>query len=275
MDANNLEILECRRQTAYKHAGCAIPFEMELFGQRAAFEVVCHTSQITLKDIVHPARQLDEIIIRQALKHQLFSGKSITCSAGCMACCKYAVTVSPAEAFAIHDLIRNLPRPYRLELLRKMTIAGRKILTSFPSIIKSCGTGQNPASNSLDELSRWYKALNLTCPWLENKLCSHYTFRPLVCREFLVTSSSSCCNPNAVGGRVKVNIPVRMAEVLMEVCSKLLGSRTQAVFLPLVPAWCDSFADLQDRLFDAPQAAALLLDTIIAHQQKTIFITAK
>jgi Fe-S-cluster containining protein len=271
MKTNTLEILECGRQTVSQDSVCAghlFPFELELFGVHLELCAVCRNEKITLKDLVGPARQLCDIVTQLAIEHQRLYGKPVTCSAGCMACCKYMVTVSPAEVIAINDTINNLPRQSRLALLRSMTMAGRKILSAFPSIVKSCDLGHTQSSSRLVELSRWYAAISVTCPWIENKMCSLYSDRPLVCREFLVTSASANCNPNSSKKKTIIDLPIKMAEVLMEVCAKLTGTKPQAMFLPLVPAWCDEFSDLQSQWFDTRQTAELLIETMIEHQQR-------
>lgn len=35
------------------------------------------------------------------------------------------------------------------------------------------------------DLSRWYSGLDLPCPFLAERSCSIYPFRPLACREHL------------------------------------------------------------------------------------------
>jgi Fe-S-cluster containining protein len=270
MNTNALEILKYNRQTASQSSVCAetvFPFELELFGVHLELCAICRSEQITLKDLTGPARQLCDIVTQLAIEHQRLSGKPVTCFAGCMACCKYMVTVSLAEAIAINDMINNLPRQYRQTLLRDMTMAGRKILSTCPSTNETCNIEDIHSSSRLVEYSRWYSQINLICPWIENKLCSQYSNRPLVCREFMVTSPSAKCNPNAPYGRTTVDLPIKMAEVLMAVCAKLTGTKPQAMFLPLVPAWCEDFLDLQNKLFDAREAAEILVETIFAHQQ--------
>jgi Fe-S-cluster containining protein len=264
-----LEILEYGEQTASHDSVCAedlFPFGLELFGARLNLCVVCKSDKVVLEDLVHPARQLCDIIIRQTMEHQRLCGQPVRCSAGCMACCKYAITVSRAEALAINSMINNLPRQARQALLRSMTMAGRKILGASRSTVGPQGSGAEGSSNSLLELSRWYAQMNLTCPYIENKLCSHYTDRPLVCREFMVTSPPAQCVASIKNGRIVVDLPIRMSEVLMEVGARLTGTTPQAMFLPLVPAWFDELSDLQDIRYDARQAVGLLIETVLQHQ---------
>jgi hypothetical protein len=265
MGKNVFKIFECGRQAAFKRVASPavkIPFELELFGHPVALEAVCTDSKIALKDIVYPAHQLSSIVVRHAIEYQRSCGRPVACSAGCMGCCKYAITVSLAEAFAINDMIDNLPRQSRLVLLRNMAEAGTRILGSCSSIIKTINSQQSYLSNQLVEFSRWYSSMDLTCPWLENGLCSEYSSRPLVCREFLVTSSPSRCNSKVHYGRTMVDLPFKMAEVLMTVCAKLTETKALATFLPLVPVECEYFTETQNKRFDARKVAELLIDTI-------------
>jgi Fe-S-cluster containining protein len=268
MKKKALEILEYDGRIASQDSVCAgssFLFGLELFGVRLDLCVVCKSEKIVLEDLVHPARQLCDIIIRETLEHQRLCGQPVRCSAGCMACCKYAITVSQAEALAINSMISNLPRQARQALLRNMTLAGRKILGTCRST-----TGvPSDSSNSLAELSRWYARINLTCPYIENKLCSHYADRPLVCREFMVTSPPAQCVPSIKNERIIVDLPIRMSEVLMEVGARLTGTTPQAMFLPLVPAWFDELSSLQDIRYDARYAAGLLIETVLQHRHKT------
>jgi Fe-S-cluster containining protein len=271
MEKSVFRIFERGRQTASKWVASpavSIPFELELYGQPVAFEAVCADSRITLKDLVYPAHQLSDIVVRRAIEHQRLCGNPVACSAGCMECCKYAITVSLAEAFALNDMIKFLPRQPKQALLGKMTEAGTKILSSCLSVSETMDTQHAHFSNQLIELSRWYSAMDLVCPWLRNKLCSEYPSRPLVCREFLVTSSPNRCSPKALYGRNIVDLPIKMAEVLMTVCAKLTNTNALAIFLPLVPVECEDFAELQNKYYDARRAAGLLVETIIEHRQR-------
>lgn len=272
MKKSVFEILECGGQAASQDSVCAadsFPFGLELFGVRLNFSLVCKSEKAGLEDLVRPAQQLCDIIVRQTIEHQLLCGQPVRCSAGCMACCKYAVTVSRPEALAINSMINSLPRQARQSLLRNMTMAGRKILVACRPTIRSQSLGTDGSSDSLAELSHWYAQMDLTCPYIENKLCCHYARRPLVCREFMVTSPPAQCVPNIKNTRIVVDLPIRMSEVLMEVGAKLTSTNPQAMFLSLVPAWFDELSDLQYTRYDARRVAELLIETVLRHQHKT------
>ena len=55
----------------------------------------------------------------------------------------------------------------------------------------------------------------------------------------------------------------------MAVCAKLTHINALAILLPLVPAECEDFAELQTQYFDARHAAELLVATNIEQRQQT------
>jgi Fe-S-cluster containining protein len=56
-------------------------------------------------------------------------------------------------------------------------------------------------------LSAAYFALGLPCPFLEDESCSIHPERPLVCREYLVTSPAELCAGPAQEGVTPVAVP--------------------------------------------------------------------
>jgi len=57
------------------------------------------------------------------------------------------------------------------------------------------------------ELSLAYFALRIPCPFLEDESCSIHAERPLVCREYLVTSPPELCAGPAQEGVTPVAVP--------------------------------------------------------------------
>src|SRR5262249_4341970 len=63
------------------------------------------------------------------------------------------------------------------------------------------------AARSDRALSAAYFALGLPCPFLEDESCSIHPERPLVCREYLVTSPAELCAGPAQEGVTPVAVP--------------------------------------------------------------------
>jgi Fe-S-cluster containining protein len=105
--------------------------------------------------------------------------KAISCRKGCGACCRQLVPVSRTEGERLLEEIKALP-PGRQQRLRERFAAAEAKVTA-------AGLGER-AGRSDRELSLAYFALGIACPFLEDESCSIHPVRPLVCREYLVTS---------------------------------------------------------------------------------------
>src|SRR5260370_9472019 len=57
------------------------------------------------------------------------------------------------------------------------------------------------------ELAVTYFALGIPCPFLEDESCSIHPERPLVCREYLVTSPAELCSGERQEGVTPVAVP--------------------------------------------------------------------
>src|SRR5580700_4908634 len=58
-------------------------------------------------------------LVDVAVKAVEDKGKTISCKAGCGACCRQLVPISETEARAIADLVEQLPEPRRAEIRRR------------------------------------------------------------------------------------------------------------------------------------------------------------
>src|SRR5512134_1034918 len=149
------------------------------------------TGFVPITAIVPVTRRLGEEAMQLEELHAKEAGKSISCRMGCAACCRMMVPVSPPEAFALRDYVKQLPADRRGPIM--------DLLDQLQEIANA----STPLSDKeLDPINRAYYALRLPCPFLENELCSIYETRPAACRELLVTSPAELCS-NIVGNPVE------------------------------------------------------------------------
>jgi Fe-S-cluster containining protein len=105
-------------------------------------------------------------------------GKEISCRKGCGACCRQLVPVSRTEGERLLGVIEAMPPERRRELGARFAAAATA-----------------------------YFALGIPCPFLEEESCSIHPERPLVCREYLVTSPAELCAGPAQEGVTPVPVP--------------------------------------------------------------------
>src|SRR5262245_34910034 len=125
-------------------------------------------------------------------------GKAISCRKGCGACCRQLVPVSRTEGERLLQVIDAMPAERR-EALKARFAAAEKA-------IDAAGLAERKGRSDRD-LSTAYFALRVPCPFLEEESCSIHPERPLVCREYLVTSPAELCAGPEQEGVTPVAVP--------------------------------------------------------------------
>ena len=121
------------------------------------------------------------------------SGKTISCKAGCGACCRQLVPLSETEASFLARLVAGMPRDRRRKIERRFSkavaaLSRAGMLEGLDDAWRSTGEAEQ------EQLSLDYFHLGIACPFLEDESCGIHPDRPLACREFLVTSPAEHCS---------------------------------------------------------------------------------
>lgn len=126
------------------------------------------------------------------------TGKAISCRKGCGACCRQLVPVSRTEGERLLQIVEAMPAERREALKERFAAA--------QAAIEEAGL-KDRQERSDRELSTAYFALGVPCPFLEDESCSIHPERPLVCREYLVTSPAELCAGPKQEGVTPVAVP--------------------------------------------------------------------
>jgi Fe-S-cluster containining protein len=210
-----------------------------------------------LADMVPLARHLAERILASAVAQLHERGLQLSCRKHCDACCYYLVPVSAPEAFALWESMLSLPDPSRERIAGRFEQAARNVLaTPFTA----------PADEQAEELLKtvadWYTALEQPCPLLKQHVCELHTERPVVCREYNVVSEASLCDGNRPGVATRLELPVSLAECLMELAAHMEGSEPEGVILSTLLAWLPENLDRHHRTYPAIELAQTLLEIV-------------
>lgn len=187
-------------------------------------------------------QSLANTVVELAAEREEQEGHSITCRAGCGACCRQLVPISETEAFHIRDLIESLPESRRAAIQARFTAARKRLEeTGMLERILDCTRSGLQADRSL---GIDYFHVGIPCPFLEDESCSIHPDRPVACREHLVTSPAEhCARPHALPVR-GVRLPVRVWTALAAIDPVPEGSRcVRWVPLILAPEWADAHAE--------------------------------
>ena len=160
---------------------------------RIAHPITVPNAPVTAAEMVPALQGLVNAVVDAAE-----AGKTISCRKGCGACCRQLVPVSRTEGERLLQLVDGMPAERR-EILRARFAAAE-------AAIDAAGLKER-AGRSDRDLSTAYFALRVPCPFLEDESCSIHPDRPLVCREYLVTSPAELCAGPAQEGVTPVAVP--------------------------------------------------------------------
>jgi len=160
---------------------------------RVVHPITVPDAAVPAADVVPALQGLVNAVVEAAEK-----GKTISCRKGCGACCRQLVPVSRTEGERLLEVLEAMP-PSRREVLTARFAAAE-------TAIEAAGLKDHKARSDR-ELSTAYFALGVPCPFLEDESCSIHPERPLVCREYLVTSPAELCAGPKQEGVTPVAVP--------------------------------------------------------------------
>ena len=169
-------------------------------GEPVEIEVPVEAGPSTLQDLLPVFQELSDLFANRGAERAEAEGRTVSCRAGCAACCRQLVPVSDTEARALAALVDAMPEPRRGQVRQRFEAA---IATLAPTGVldRTVRPGENHAALATD-----YFRLRVACPFLEAEACSIYADRPLACREYLVTSPPQACG--ALDAAVIDNVPL-------------------------------------------------------------------
>lgn len=177
-------------------------------------------------------RALTDSVVAEATREVTAAGLSISCRAGCGACCRQPVPIAESEAFALASLIRSWPaaRRRRVEARFRESVAA---LEAAGVLARLRALDEIEDDDERQSIGREYFALGLACPFLEDESCSIHADRPIACREYLVTSAAAECADPGPERIDLVPVPIRPSVALFRMTSEGMGERSHPLLLVL------------------------------------------
>src|SRR5690242_780192 len=190
---------------------------------RIAHPMTVPASPVPATAVVPALQGLVNAVVEAAEDQAAHTGKAISCRKGCGACCRQLVPISRTEGEALLALVEAMPREQRK--------AVRSRFAAAEAAIAEAGLAER-GTRSDREMSVAYFALGVPCPFLEDESCSIHPDRPLVCREYLVTSPAELCAGPRQEGVTPVPVPK------LSLAARRLQDESDAWFpLALLMAW--------------------------------------
>lgn len=200
-------------------------------------------ARLGLTALVTQAFKLADRIARKGVEREAKLGSEIPCIKGCAACCRSLVRVSIPEALYIYERLLKSERPWRWrdEILQRFQQARETLKQNGLAEALERDLIRQPGDVSYDHrvhlLTQRYLSLRLACPFLEGEACSIYSWRPVTCRHYYVTTPADwCVDPFAKNTR-RVSLPLNVTDLLAQVTEDVLDEPFRMIALPLMLNW--------------------------------------
>ena len=213
-----------------------VDFTLGLGEGRLDVSVLVPSGRVTLTQILPVLQSLSSDIMASTVEQTEAEGHRISCRAGCGACCRQMVPLSIFEAEALGDWIRTLPQERQDELARRFDAAlialrdGGMLERLNPKSLAE--KNEQAAPLALD-----YLMLRVACPFLVDESCSIHAIRPLICREYLVTSPAEFCVFPTRDKVTGVPVPVKLSSAMFKLGVDVEGGVRGWIPLVFLFAW--------------------------------------
>ncbi len=221
-------------------------------------KVAVKVGPMSLAALVPTACQLTDGLVARAVRLEVEAGRAISCQAGCGACCRHMVPVSPPEALYLMNVIDSF-EPARRSAISERFEQLEKVLDEHGMIAELLDPDVIDAP--VLPVARQYFGLGLACPFLVDESCRIYPHRPVACRDYNVTSPPAWCARPYEHDVAKVPMPLPLSVPLAKLAAEITAQKPVLIPLALVPRWVATHADLRTRQWSGPD----LFDRFLAH----------
>jgi Fe-S-cluster containining protein len=189
--------------------------QLRIDGESVAFEVTVPAGPTPLGELLPVFQGLTNAVVDRAVAKAEASGKTISCRAGCGACCRQLVPLTESEARVLARLVEALPETRRTVLRERFAEAVRRL--GEAGVLARLTRAFEAGGETIREVGLAYFAVGVACPFLEAESCSIHPDRPLACREYLVTSPAVNCATPSPETIEMVPLPGRPSAAVMQV----------------------------------------------------------
>jgi len=171
------------------------------------------------------------------------AGKRVSCRKGCAACCRQLIVISLVEAHALAKLVADMPEPRQSEIRARFAEAARRfaeISMAKRDISGDPDSDEFPLVESDDQRlgAAWFSR-QIACPFLDDETCGIHPSRPLVCREYQVTSPSAACSRLYRAPVERIETSVQLGQSLARATAEIAGVPSAMIPLVMALQWSD------------------------------------
>lgn len=162
------------------------------------------------------------------------SGGEISCRKGCGACCRQPVPLAEIETYQIAAMVEAMPEPRRSEIKQRFEDGWHHFAEiGWFDRLEECF---KLASEERNKVITEYFYEGVPCPFLEDESCSIHLDRPVVCREYLVTSPAENCSDPSAENIKMVEMSVKPSGVVRKITNSEKFHNQPVNFVPMILA---------------------------------------
>jgi Fe-S-cluster containining protein len=211
-------------------------FALPVGGAALNVSVQLPAGRTTLTQLLPIIQNLENAVVAKISAEASAAGHPISCRAGCGACCRQLVPINLFEAEALADWLATLPEE-RMAVLRERFSRALALLRNAGVIERILDGSWSHDEQTSTELAVDYFHAGAACPFLENESCSIHPMRPLICREYLVTSPPHLCQDPAVNNVSGIQLPLRLSRAMFAIGQEIEQDHRGTMPLVFLLAW--------------------------------------
>jgi len=211
--------------------------KLNVVGQELTIDMRLPVRPTRPRELLPLYRGLSEHLTQAVLVHVHEGGRTVSCTRSCGACCRQLVPIAELEAWRIRELIDELPEARRAVIRERFVAARRRLAEGGLLQPLEDPTTIGPAAAT--GFGERYFALGIACPFLEDESCSIYEDRPVICREYLVTSPAANCAHPTRETIATVPVPSAVSRAIRWLTAP---GQEQPPWVPLIlaPEWAEA-----------------------------------
>ncbi|QQS39638.1 MAG: YkgJ family cysteine cluster protein [Acidobacteriota bacterium] len=212
---------------------------LQIDGEPLNFVMTVPAKRVTIRRMLPVFQQMAGSVVGLSVDTVKAAGMSVSCKAGCGACCRQAVPLSEPEAFEIAELVERLPEHRKKVVKERFEKAVKKLAEA--GWIARLDNAVNADDRERELIVEDYFREGIPCPFLEDESCSIHPDRPIACREYLVTSPAEHCKSPFKGKVRGVPLVVKPSATLNKI-SRTGNMDGAAGFVPMILAlvWAEN-----------------------------------
>ena len=151
-------------------------FKLSWQGRELSASVTLPSEPVSPRRLLPMVQNFTNALVGMGENFVESAGETVSCKAGCGACCRQLVPVSETEARHLRDLVDAMPEPRRTAVRERFADAKRQLdATGLLSKLEKPNEHTRDTAIGMD-----YFRAGVACPFLEAESCSIHPDRPLV-----------------------------------------------------------------------------------------------